>query len=98
MKIIGFCLLWLGVLLVPRAAQDTLASRIAHTDPAKYRHSKRIHGGAEGGLNYMTLFRNKTLETNLIFLHRGVLPPGGGIGHHFHYQMEEMFVIFDYLG
>jgi mannose-6-phosphate isomerase-like protein (cupin superfamily) len=24
-----------------------------------------------------------------------VIPPGGGIGHHFHNDMEEMFVIFD---
>jgi mannose-6-phosphate isomerase-like protein (cupin superfamily) len=83
------------VVLAPVEAQDTLASRIAHTDASKYRHSKSVHGGAPGGLSYMGLFGNKTLETSLIFLHRGVIPPGGGIGHHFHHQMEEMFVIFD---
>jgi mannose-6-phosphate isomerase-like protein (cupin superfamily) len=76
-------------------AQTGLAARIARTDPAKYRLVKSVHGGAPGGLNYMALFDNKTLETNLIFLHRGVIPPKGGIGHHFHHQMEEMFVIFD---
>jgi mannose-6-phosphate isomerase-like protein (cupin superfamily) len=79
----------------PALAQVPLASRIARTDPAKFRHSKSVHGGAPGGLSYMGLFDNRTLETNLIFLHRGVIPPGGGIGHHFHHQMEEMFVIFD---
>ncbi len=79
---------------LPVAAQETLASRIAHTDPSKYRRAKSIHGGA-GELLFMTLFGNKTLETNLLFLHRGVIPPGGGIGHHFHHQMEEMFVILD---
>jgi mannose-6-phosphate isomerase-like protein (cupin superfamily) len=31
----------------------------------------------------------------LFFLHRGVLPPGGGIGEHFHNYCEEMFVILD---
>jgi mannose-6-phosphate isomerase-like protein (cupin superfamily) len=35
------------------------------------------------------------LGTNLYFLHRGVLPPGGGIGAHFHNQCEEMFIILD---
>lgn len=81
-------------IIAPVFAQSTLASRVAHTDPSKYRVAKRIHGGA-GELHFMGLFDAKTLETNLIFLHRGVIPPGGGIGHHFHHQMEEMFVIFD---
>ena len=36
-----------------------------------------------------------TLNTNLIFLHASVLPPEGSIGHHFHNQVEEMYVIFD---
>ncbi|MBI3695564.1 MAG: cupin domain-containing protein [Acidobacteria bacterium] len=82
------------VLAAPALAGEPLATRIAHTDPSKYRSAPRIHGGA-GELRFMGLFDSKTLETNLIFLHRGVLPPGGGIGHHFHHQMEEMFVIFD---
>jgi mannose-6-phosphate isomerase-like protein (cupin superfamily) len=75
-------------------AQDTLASRIAHTDPSRYRAIPHVHGGA-GELDYMGLFGADVFTTNLIFLHRGVLPPGGGIGHHFHYQCEEMFVILD---
>ena len=32
-------------------------------------------------------------QSNLLFLHRGVLPPKTGIGQHFHNTMEEMFVI-----
>jgi len=43
----------------------------------------------------MGLFDAYSFNTNLIFLHRGVIPPKGGIGHHFHNHMEEMFVIFD---
>lgn len=80
--------------ILPLAAREPLAQRIAHTDPAKYRHIKGVHGGA-GELHYMGLFDAEALNTNLIFLHRGVIPPGGGIGHHYHNQMEEMFVILD---
>ena len=32
-------------------------------------------------------------DTNLWFLHRGNIPPKGGIGAHFHNNCEEMFVI-----
>jgi mannose-6-phosphate isomerase-like protein (cupin superfamily) len=71
-----------------------LSSRIAHTDPSKYQHVPKVHGGA-GSLAYMGLFGPSDFNTNLIFLHRGVLQPKSGIGHHFHNQMEEMFVIFD---
>jgi mannose-6-phosphate isomerase-like protein (cupin superfamily) len=35
------------------------------------------------------------LGSNFLFLHRGIIPPGGGIGAHFHNTVEEMFVIFD---
>ncbi len=43
----------------------------------------------------MALFDSHTLDTNLYFLHRGVIQPKSGIGAHFHNQCEEMFVIFD---
>lgn len=43
----------------------------------------------------MSLFDAHSLDTNLFFLHRGVLQPRSGIGAHFHNQCEEMFVIFD---
>ena len=75
-------------------AREPLAARIAHTDPAKFRHSPAVHGGP-GALNYMALFDFHTLDTNLFFLHRGVIEPKSGIGAHFHNTCEEMFVIFD---
>ncbi|HEU0119298.1 MAG TPA: cupin domain-containing protein [Bryobacteraceae bacterium] len=75
-------------------ARDPLAQRIAHSDPAKYRKIRSVHAGA-GELHYLGMFDAQTFHTNFIFLHRGVIPPGGGIGHHFHNQMEEMFVILD---
>src|SRR5260370_23800744 len=43
----------------------------------------------------MALFHAHTLDTNLFFLHRGIIQPKSGIGAHFHNQCEEMFVIFD---
>ncbi|MGH9722744.1 MAG: cupin domain-containing protein [Bryobacteraceae bacterium] len=84
------------VLALPIAtlAREPLAQRIAHNDPAKYRKAKSVHAGA-GELHYMGMFDASSLNTNLIFLHRGVIPPKGGIGHHYHNQMEEMFVILD---
>jgi mannose-6-phosphate isomerase-like protein (cupin superfamily) len=94
----------LGIALaacMPAFAQQTpLRDRIAHTDPTKYtRHAEVHHGG--GPMDYMPLYDQSgrtakfNLGTNLFFLHRGVIPPGGGIGAHFHNQCEEMFVIFD---
>jgi len=87
-----FCLILL--LVFPLAAREPLAQRIAHTDPAKYRAAKAVHGGA-GQMEFMALLDAHSLDTNLFFLHRGVLEPKSGIGHHFHNQCEEMFVIFD---
>ena len=75
-------------------AAQPLAQRIVHTDPSKYRVAKSVHGGA-GQLDYMALFDAHSLDTNLFFLHRGVIQPKSGIGAHFHNQCEEMFVIFD---
>jgi mannose-6-phosphate isomerase-like protein (cupin superfamily) len=71
-----------------------LAERIAHTTPEKYRPSPSVHGGP-GQLDYMGLFTATALDTNLYFLHRGIIQPKSGIGAHFHNQCEEMFVIFD---
>jgi mannose-6-phosphate isomerase-like protein (cupin superfamily) len=86
---------WLAALLVfPLAAREPLAQRIVHTDPSKYRPSKAVHGGA-GQLDFMALLDAHSLDTNLFFLHRGVIQPKSGIGAHFHNQCEEMFVIFD---
>jgi mannose-6-phosphate isomerase-like protein (cupin superfamily) len=85
----------LGTLaLLPVAGREPLASRIAHSDPARYRHSPAVHGGA-GSLDFTALFDAHTVEPNLQFLHRGVIQPKSGIGAHFHNQCEEMFVILD---
>jgi len=72
----------------------SLAERIGHADPARYRHSEAVHAGA-GSMDFGPLLGAKALSTNLIFVHRGVIQPHSGIGQHFHNQCEEMFVILD---
>lgn len=83
-----------ALLVFPLAAREPLAQRIVHTDASRYRASKAVHGGA-GTMNFTGLLDAHSLETNLQFLHRGVLQPKSGIGAHFHNQCEEMFVILD---
>jgi mannose-6-phosphate isomerase-like protein (cupin superfamily) len=87
-------LLIITLVSIPAVAREPLEKRIGRTDPSKYRVAKSVHAGA-GELHYMGLFDAYSFNTNLIFLHRGVIPPKGGIGHHYHNHMEEMFVIFD---
>src|ERR1700752_2216399 len=71
-----------------------LAQRIVHTDPAKFRAAPAVHGGA-GSMSFTALLNRGALTPEFNFLHRGVIPPGAGIGHHFHNLVEEMFVILD---
>ena len=70
------------------------AQRIVHTDPAAYRPLTAVHGGA-GGMSFAALLGRGALTPEFNFLHRGVIPAGSGIGHHFHNVVEEMFVILD---
>ena len=79
---------------IPALAAEPLAQRIAHTDPARYTTHQAVHAGP-GQMQFMALFDSHALDTNLFFLHRGVLEPKSGIGAHFHNECEEMFVIFD---
>jgi mannose-6-phosphate isomerase-like protein (cupin superfamily) len=94
MKRLAFALLSSAALLLGAPAQAQLASKITHYDVSKTANLKAVHDGA-GTMNFGPLMNDKTLSTNFIFLHRGVLHPGGGIGQHFHNHCEEMFVIFD---
>ena len=76
------------------AAAGALAQRIAHTDPAAYRPLSAVHGGA-GSMSFTALLNRGAVTPEFNFLHRGVIPAGSGIGHHFHNVVEEMFVILD---
>ena len=86
-----------GGIPVPQPATParlTLEQRIARDDPSRYRAAQAVHGGA-GRLLFFALFGGDALDTNLWFLHRGVIEPKSGIGAHFHNYCEEMFVILD---
>src|SRR5215831_4080190 len=87
-------LVFAALALAPLEGLEPLASRIVHTDSSKFRPSPSVHGGA-GKLDFMSLLDFHALDTNLQFLHRGVIEPKSGIGHHFHNNCEEMFVILD---
>ena len=89
------CSLISAALLAQTQPRDPhLPVRVVHSDPSKYRNAPYVHGGA-GTLSFAGLLGPEDFNVNLIFLHRGILQPKSGIGHHFHNQMEEMFVIFD---
>lgn len=84
------CLLAQG----PAVVSGSPETRIVHTDPAKYRHLTAVHDGA-GTMDFNALLGTNALDSDLIFLHRGVIQPHSGIGAHFHNRCEEMFVILD---
>ena len=71
-----------------------LAQTVIHTDPSRYRHLTAVHDGA-GTMDFGPLLGADALDTNLLFLHRGVIQPHSGIGAHFHNRCEEMFIILD---
>lgn len=75
------------------AAQTTpLASRIVATDASAYRQLTAVHAGA-GNMAFAGLLNRGAVGPHFNFLHRGEIPVGSGIGHHFHNTVEEMFVI-----
>jgi mannose-6-phosphate isomerase-like protein (cupin superfamily) len=83
----------IGLLLgTAAAAEDGLAQRIQHTEPGKYRQLTAVHAGA-GNMAFAGLLARGAVTPHFNFLHRGEIPAGSGIGHHFHNTAEEMFVI-----
>ena len=70
------------------------AQTVAHTVPSNFHHLVSVHDGA-GTMDFGPLLGADALDTNLLFLHRGVIQPHSGIGAHFHNRCEEMFVILD---
>lgn len=76
----------------PMLAQQGPAARVVHTDPSAYRPLTAVHGGA-GGMAYAGLLNRGAIGPHFNFLHRGEIPVGSGIGHHFHNTADEMFVV-----
>ncbi len=87
-----FVALGLTILRPTLAADDGLVQRIQHTNPATYRQLTAVHAGA-GTMAFAGLLARGAVTPHFNFLHRGEIPAGSGIGHHFHNTAEEMFVI-----
>jgi mannose-6-phosphate isomerase-like protein (cupin superfamily) len=74
------------------ATSQTVEERIIHNDVSKYKELSAVHGGA-GKMGFTQLIGSNDLSTNFLYLHSGVINPKSGIGHHFHHNIEEMYVI-----
>jgi mannose-6-phosphate isomerase-like protein (cupin superfamily) len=85
--------LFVAVAAVRPAAQPVpLAKRIVATDASTYRPLTAVHAGA-GNMAFTALLNRGAIGPFFNFFHRGEIPAGSGIGHHFHNTVEEMFVI-----
>lgn len=92
---VGLAALLLGTVMLPArpaAEQTPLASRIVATDPSVYRPLTAVHAGA-GNMAFAGLLNRGAIGPHFNFLHRGEIPAGSSIGHHFHNTVEEMFVV-----
>lgn len=71
----------------------SLADRIGHTDQSKAMAGKNVHQGT--GTLYIQTLLGRGAITGLNFMHHGPLMPKSSIGHHFHTNSDEMFLILD---
>lgn len=88
-KLLAFLLM--AVMTVPVVAQS-LSERVVPNNPDNLRVLSNVHAGA-GQMAFTELVGRRDLTTNFLYLHAGAIYPGGGIGHHFHHTIEEMYVI-----
>ncbi len=73
---------------------QSISERVASNDSENLRVLSSVHAGA-GQMAFTELVGRQDLTTNFLYLHAGALFPGGGIGHHFHHTIEEMYVVLD---
>lgn len=73
----------------PAAQQSSLTARIVRTDSSTYRPLTAVHAGA-GNMAFAGLLNRGAIGPHFNFLHRGEIPAGSGIGHHFHNTVDEM--------
>jgi mannose-6-phosphate isomerase-like protein (cupin superfamily) len=74
------------------ANAQSIKERVVHNDPAKYKELSAVHAGA-GKMGFTQLIGRSELSTNFLYLHAGIIEPKSGIGHHFHHNIEEMYVL-----
>ncbi len=63
-------------------------------DPAAAREYTDIHGGT-GTLTVTEMLKADIFSSDLVYFHRGEIPPGSSIGEHMHRTMEEMYFVFN---
>ena len=85
-------LLLLTVIITISASAQTLNKRVVHNDPSSYRQLSAVHAGA-GKMGFTQLIGRNDLSTNFLYLHAGVINAKSGIGHHFHHNIEEMYLL-----
>ncbi|MFD2099656.1 cupin domain-containing protein [Flagellimonas iocasae] len=71
---------------------QSIQGRIIHNDPATYRDLTSVHAGA-GSMGFTQLIGRDDLSSNFLYLHTGTIAGKSGIGHHFHHDIEEMYVL-----
>jgi mannose-6-phosphate isomerase-like protein (cupin superfamily)/heme-degrading monooxygenase HmoA len=76
------------------AFSQTLSQRVVHNNPANYRQLSAVHAGA-GQMKFTGLIGSQQVQSNFLYLHAGEILDKGGIGHHFHHTIEEMYVLLD---
>ena len=74
------------------ATAQSIKDRVVHNDPANYKELSAVHAGA-GKMRFAQLIGRSELSTNFLYLHAGIIEPKSGIGHHFHHNIEEMYVL-----
>lgn len=84
--------LFLTIIAVQAITAQSIQDRIRPDDPSKYRELSAVHAGA-GKMGFTELIGRRDLSTNFLYLHTGTIAPKSGIGHHFHHNIEEMYVI-----
>src|SRR5687768_13421870 len=78
--------------LAAYAAAQPVKNRVVPNDPVTYRALSAVHAGA-GKMGFTQMIGRTELSTNFLYLHSGVINPKSGIGHHFHHNIEEMYVL-----
>lgn len=78
---------------VPRAEQ-TGKPEWGRTDPSTMTETKQAHAGANQFL-IGSLIDTSIFETSILWIHRGIIPQGSGIGEHTQRDLEDMFIVFN---
>ena len=89
LSIVLFIYLFSIITSVQTEQKDT--PYFGRTNPSKY---KKVNYGS-GNIYEMTLLDSNIMETNILYMKRGILPERTGIGEHTHINIEEMYFVFN---